>query len=614
MASLIEDHAIIGDTQTAALVAKDGTVDWLCAPRFDSGAVFASLLGTEDHGRWKLAPAGGVQRVERRYRDDTLVLETTFHTDGGVVRVIDCMPIRETSVDVVRIVEGVSGRVPVHMDLRMRFDYGSILPWVTHHDGRLHATAGPDSMVLTTPAPVEGAGSASVADFVVAEGDSVPFVLSWHPSHVKPPRARDGVAAVEKTAAWWKRWSKRCTYRGERRELVMRSLITLNALRYAPTGGIVAAATTSLPEWIGSVRNWDYRYCWLRDSVLTLFALIRGGFHKEALAWRDWLLRAAAGDPSKLQIMYGIGGERRLDEYDVDWLPGYDGSAPVRVGNAASNQFQLDVYGETLASLAITRVLAPRKAGANGRPDASWDLELALLDFLEGAWRHADDGLWEMRGGRQHFTHSKVMAWLGFDSAVRSAERFDLPAPLDRWRAARDEVHAQVLSEGFDAELNSFTQAYGSKQLDAALLQIPTTGFLPPTDERMIGTVAAIERDLMQDGFVLRYLTDRADDGLPAGEGAFLPCSFWLLNNYVWQGRKHDARMLFDKLIAVANDVGLFSEEYDPVAKRQLGNTPQAFTHLAFVNSAFCYADPENTNVSALMDPAPRRSRMIRAR
>lgn len=348
--------------------------------------------------------------------------------------------------------------------------------------------------------------------------------------------------------------------------------------------------------------------------MLTLFALIRGGFHKEALAWRDWLLRAAAGDPSKLQIMYGIGGERRLDEYDVDWLPGYDGSAPVRVGNAASNQFQLDVYGETLASLAITRVLAPRKAGANGRPDASWDLELALLDFLEGAWRHADDGLWEMRGGRQHFTHSKVMAWLGFDSAVRSAERFDLPAPLDRWRAARDEVHAQVLSEGFDAELNSFTQAYGSKQLDAALLQIPTTGFLPPTDERMIGTVAAIERDLMQDGFVLRYLTDRADDGLPAGEGAFLPCSFWLLNNYVWQGRKHDARMLFDKLIAVANDVGLFSEEYDPVAKRQLGNTPQAFTHLAFVNSAFCYADPENTNVSALMDPAPRRSRMIRAR
>lgn len=383
MASPIEDYAIIGDTQTAALVARDGSIDWLCVPRFDSAAVFASLLGTHDHGRWKLAPAGGIQRIERRYRDDTLVLETTFHTDGGVVRVIDCMPIRDKSVDVVRVIEGISGRVPVHMDLRMRFDYGSILPWVTRADGRLHATAGPDSMVLSTPAPIEGAGPATVADFVIGEGDSVPFVLSWYPSNETAPRARGGKDAVARTAAWWTRWSKRCTYRGARRELVMRSLITLNALRYAPTGGIVAAATTSLPEWIGSVRNWDYRYCWLRDSVLTLFALIRGGFDKEALAWRDWLLRAAAGDPSRLQIMYGISGERRLDEYEVGWLPGYDGSAPVRVGNAASGQFQLDVYGETLASLAITRVLAPKKAGSAGTADASWNLELALLDFLE---------------------------------------------------------------------------------------------------------------------------------------------------------------------------------------------------------------------------------------
>jgi len=601
MASRIEDYAIIGDTQTAALVGMDGSIDWLCVPRFDSAAVFASLLATDDQGRWKLAPAGGIQRVERQYRHDTLVLETTFHTDDGVVRVVDCMPIRDKTVDVVRVVEGVSGRVPVHMDLRMRFDYGSSLPWVTHEGGRMHATAGPDSMVLATPASTEGAGVATVADFVVGAGDSVPFVLSWHPSHLDPPRAQDGKAAVDKTASWWADWSKRCRYQGEWRDLVMRSLITLKALTYAPTGGIVAAATTSLPEWIGSVRNWDYRYCWLRDSVLTLTALLRGGYDKEALAWRDWLLRAAAGEPSKLQIMYGLAGERRLDEYEVDWLPGYEGSAPVHVGNAASGQFQLDVYGETLASLAIMRVVAPKQAGVMGKSDAAWDLEVALLDFLEGAWQHPDDGLWEMRGDRQHFTHSKVMAWLGFDSAIRSADQFDLPAPVDQWRASREEIHAQVLSEGFDPELKSFTQAYGSKQLDGALLQIPATGFLPATDERMVGTVAAIEQDLIQDGFVLRYRSEHADDGLPPGEGAFLPCSFWLVNNYVWQGRDHDARVLFGKLMAIANDVGIFSEEYDPAAKRQLGNTPQAFTHLAFVNSAVTFQHPEGIDVATLM-------------
>jgi GH15 family glucan-1,4-alpha-glucosidase len=400
--------------------------------------------------------------------------------------------------------------------------------------------------------------------------------------------------------AWWARWSKRCRYQGEWRDLVMRSLITLKALTYAPTGGIVAAATTSLPEWIGSVRNWDYRYCWLRDSVLTLSALLQAGYHDEALAWRDWLLRAAAGEPSKLQIMYGLGGERRLDEYEVDWLPGYDGSAPVRIGNAASGQFQLDVYGETLASLAIMRVMATEQAGAVGAWDAAWDLELALLDYLEGAWQHPDDGLWEMRGDRQHFTHSKVMAWLGFESAIRSAEQFQLPAPLDDLRAARDEIHAQVLSEGFDPELNSFTQAYGSKQLDGALLQIPATGFLPATDDRMVGTVAAIERELIHDGFVLRYRSEHADDGLPPGEGAFLPCSFWLVNNYVWQGRHDDARTLFEKLMAIANDVGIFSEEYDPAARRQLGNTPQAFTHLAFVNSAIFFQHPEGVNVASM--------------
>jgi GH15 family glucan-1,4-alpha-glucosidase len=587
MASRIEDYAIIGDTQTAALVGRDGSIDWLCVPRFDSGAVFAALLGTVDHGRWLLAPAGGIQRVERRYRDETLVLETTFHTDDGVVRIVDCMPIRGKTVDVVRVVEGVSGRVPIHMDLRIRFDYGSSLPWVTNQDGRLHATAGPDSVVLSTPAPVEGAGGATVADFIVAAGDKVPFVLAWHPSHESPPRDISTLNAVERTATWWRRWAKQCTYDGEYRDLVLRSLITLKALTYAPTGGIAAAATTSLPEWIGSVRNWDYRYCWLRDSVLTLFALMTGGYDREALAWRDWLLRAAAGDPSKLQIMYGLGGERRLDEYTVDWLPGYEGSAPVRVGNAASEQFQLDVYGETLASLALMRHVAPPAlAGAAGTPDEAWKLETALLDFLEGAWQHPDDGIWEMRGGRQHFTHSKVMAWLGFASAVGSAERFDLPGPVDRWRAARDEIHEQVCSEGFDPELNSFTQAYGSKQLDAALLVIPTAGFLPATDPRMLGTVAAIERDLIQDGFVLRYRSDHTEDGLPAGEGAFLPCSFWLVNNYVLQERGEDARKLFEKLVGTANDVGLFAEEYDPVAKRQLGNIPQAFTHLAFVRAA----------------------------
>jgi len=587
MATRIEDYAIIGDTQTAALVAMNGSIDWLCVPRFDSGAVFAALLGDVDHGRWQVAPAGGIQRIERSYRGDSLVLETTFHTDDGVVRVVDCMPIRGKSVDIVRIVEGVSGRVPIHVDLRLRFDYGSQLPWITRQDGLLHGTAGPDSIVLSTPIRVEGAGMSSVADFVVTEGESVPFVLAWHPSHHDPPKVPDPHRAVASTEAWWQAWSKRCSYQGESRDMVVRSLVTLKSLTYAPTGGIVAAATTSLPEWIGSVRNWDYRYCWLRDSVLTLFALMSGGYVKEALAWRDWLLRAAAGEPGKLQIMYGIAGERRLDEYEVPWLPGYEGSAPVRVGNAASNQFQLDVYGETLSSLWLMRGVAPPEVGgAMASADDAWEFELAILDFLEGAWHEPDDGLWEMRGERQHFTHSKVMAWLGFASAVQSAEQFDLPGPIERWKEIRDQIHAQICEEGFDPDLNSFTQAYGSKQLDAALLQIPATGFLPATDPRMVGTVNAIERELLQDGFVLRYRSEHGDDGLPPGEGAFLPCSFWLVNNYAAQGRVDDARALYQRLLAVANDVGLFSEEYDPIGKRQLGNVPQAFTHLAFVRSA----------------------------
>ncbi len=589
MPSRIEDYAIIGDTHTAALVGKDGSIDWLCVPRFDSGAAFAALLGTEDNGRWRLSPAGGLQRVERSYHGDTLVLETTFHTDDGSVRVTDCMPIRRTAVELVRVVKGLSGRVPMHMDLRMRFDYGSILPWVVDDDGRVRATAGPDAMILTTPVPTEGAGNATVADFVVEEGDEVPFVLAWFPSAEKAPRCGEAQRLVRDTITWWDKWSKRCTYTGETRDLCMRSLITLKALTFAPTGGIVAAATTALPEWIGSVRNWDYRYCWLRDSVLTLFALMTGGYREEAYAWRDWLLRAAAGDPSQLQIMYGLSGERRLTEFELHWLPGYEGSTPVRVGNAASGQFQLDVFGETLASLYFMRAAS----NADGMTDDSWPLEVALLEFLEGAWQHPDDGLWEMRGERQHFTHSKVMAWFAFASAVRSVEQFKLPGPVDRWRARRDEIHTLVCNEGFDTELGSFTQTFGSKQLDGALLMLPLMGFLPPDDERMKGTVSAIERGLVHDGFVMRYQTENADDGLPPGEGVFLPCSFWLVDNYVLQGRHREARALFDRLAGIANDVGLFSEEYDPAAKRQLGNTPQAFTHLAHVQAARLVADKD---------------------
>ncbi|MET0626875.1 MAG: glycoside hydrolase family 15 protein [Acidimicrobiia bacterium] len=586
MSQRIEDYALIGDTHTAALVGKDGSIDWLCVPRFDSETVFANLLGTPDHGRWLLAPAGGIRRVERSYRGDTLVLETTFHTDDGVVRIVDCMPIRKQTVDVVRVVEGVSGRVPIHMDLRVRFDYGTALPWVRTHDGHTRLIAGANSMWLRTPVETTGAGLSTVADFVVSPGDSIPFLLSWNPSHEPMPHRGDTHNLLHDTLSWWNKWSGQSTYRGEYRDLVMRSLIALKAMTYAPTGGIVAAPTTSLPEWIGGVRNWDYRYCWLRDSVLALTALTAGGYREEAIQWRDWLLRAAAGDPSQLQIMYGAGGERRLSEFELDWLPGYEGSSPVRVGNAASEQFQLDVYGEVLTSLSLMR-----EAVGESSEGGSWDFEVALLEYLEGAWHHPDDGIWEVRGGRQHFTHSKMMAWVGFDRAVRTAEKLGLPGPIDRWRQARDDVHAQVCDEGYDADKGSFTQAYGSKSMDASLLTMPMFGFLPATDERMIGTVAAVERELLHDGYVLRYRSDEVADGLPPGEGVFLPCSFWLADNYVMQGRLDEARTLFERLAGLANDVGLFAEEYDPVAERQLGNFPQAFTHMGFVQSA--------TNVSS---------------
>jgi GH15 family glucan-1,4-alpha-glucosidase len=472
----------------------------------------------------------------------------------------------------------------MHMDLRIRFDYGSIVPWVRNQDGRLLAVAGPDALALTTPVELVGADRSTVAEFVVESGDAVPFVLVWHPSHESAPKTGDALRLRKDTISWWKKWADQATCTQETRHEIMRSLITLKALTYMPTGGIVAAPTTSLPEWIGSVRNWDYRYCWLRDSVLTLGALMAGGYKEEAFAWREWLLRAAAGDPADLQIMYGVQGERRLNEFEVDWLPGYARSTPVRVGNAAHGQFQLDVYGETLGSLHLMRVMFP----PDGDPTTteSWPLETALLEYLEGAWHHPDDGIWEVRGDRQHFTHSKVMAWLAFQSAVTSAERFDLPAPLDRWRQARDDVHALVCTEGYDAELGSFTQAFGSKQLDGALLQMALVGFLPPTDERITGTVAAIERELLHDGFVLRYRSDATDDGLPPGEGVFLPCSFWLVDNYVTQGRTDDARKLYGRLTGLANDVGLYSEEYDPASGQMLGNMPQAFTHLAAVRAA----------------------------
>ncbi len=584
MPARIEDYALIGDTQTAALVGRDGSIDWWCVPRFDSGAVFAALLGNPDHGRWLLTPAGGIRSIERTYRDDTLVLETTFRTDDGDVRITDCMPIRNRTVDIVREVECLSGRVPMHMELVIRFDYGSIVPWVGRSDGGLRAIAGPDALFLHSPVETHGAGPATVADFVLEAGDRLAFTLAHHASHTPVPRTFDGHRAVADTARWWRHWVKQCEYDGEWRDAVVRSLITLKALTYAPTGGIVAAPTTSLPEWIGSVRNWDYRYCWLRDTTLTLLALTFGGYTEEALAWRDWLIRAAAGDPADIQIMYGVAGERRLTEFEVDWLPGYLDSAPVRIGNAASEQFQLDVFGEVMATLYRTRRLIPDP----GAHRDSWTLELALMDCLEEKWRHPDEGIWEVRGPREHFTHSKGMAWLAFDRAVRNVEDFGLPGPVHRWRAQRDEVHAQICDEGFDTELNSFVQAYGSKRLDAAVLMMPIAGFLPGSDPRVKGTVEAIERHLMHDGFVARYQTDPrgAVDGLPPGEGTFLPCSFWLADNYALIGREHDARELLERLLALRNDVGLLAEEYDPAANRQLGNFPQAFTHVCLVNTA----------------------------
>jgi GH15 family glucan-1,4-alpha-glucosidase len=598
----IEDHALIGDTQTAALVARDGSIDWLCLPRFDSGACFAAILGDRRHGRWWIGPQDASATVTRRYRGDSLVLETTFTTADGEVRLVDAMPIRGRAPDVVRVVEGVRGRVPMALDLVLRFDYGSSIPWVrTMGPGVLRAVAGPDAVELRTPVPLRGEDLATVASFEVAAGDRIPFVLTWHPSHEHHPNPVDAFAAVAETEAWWAAWSTQCTTSGPDAALVRRSLVTLKALTYAPTGGIVAAPTTSLPELIGGTRNWDYRYCWLRDATFSLYALMLGGYEAEAVAWRDWLLRAAAGAPEQLQILYGCAGERLLPERTLDWLPGYEGSAPVRVGNAASGQFQLDVYGEVMDCLH-----QGRRAGIPHDADV-WSLQRTLLEFLEGAWREPDEGIWEVRGPRRHFTHSKVMAWVALDRAVKAVELDGLDGPVDRWRAVRAEIHAEVCASGVDpARGGAFVQSYGRTELDASLLLVPLVGFLPPSDARVQATLRAVEEELCVDGFVLRYAAESRGevDGLPGGEGAFLACSFWLVDNLVQQGRVDDARRRFDSLAGLANDVGLLAEEYDPHAGRMLGNFPQAFSHVGLVNSAHNLAQVDGGDGG----PARRRS------
>ncbi len=576
----IERYALIGDTQTAALVGDDGCIDWLCVPRFDSGACFAALLGDGDNGHWGIGPASGARATRRRYRDGTLVLETEWDTPEGTVRLVDCMPVRDEHIDVVRIVEGVSGRVPMTMDLTVRFDYGSIVPWARAEGGSIHFVAGPSALCLRTPVRVEGRDFRHVAEFVVGEGDSVPFVLTGHRSFDPLPEPIDAAEAVARTTEFWNEWTSRSNVEGEWSELVQRSLITLKALTYAPTGGIVAAPTTSLPEHIGGVRNWDYRFSWLRDATFTIYSLMGAGYQDEARAFRDWLLRAVAGDPAHLQIMYGVIGERRLWEYEIDWLGGYEHSAPVRIGNAAHRQFQLDVYGEVLDSMHQARHM-----GIDEDPNA-WAVQQALLEFLESGWKEPDEGIWEVRGGRQDFVHSKVMAWVAFDRAVKGVEEFGLDGPIDRWRTCRDDIHAEVCDRGFDTTRNSFTQYYGSDSLDASTLMIPLVGFLPATDPRMTGTIEAIQRELTTDGFVQRYVSATEVDGLPAGEGVFLPCSFWLADNLALLGRTDEARALFARLAGLANDVGLLSEEYDPVSGRMLGNFPQAFTHVSLVNTA----------------------------
>jgi len=578
----IEDYALIGDLQTAALVERGGSVDWLCFPRFDSAACFAALLGGPEHGRWLLAPVGEA-KSSRRYLHDTLVLETTWETPDGVVRVFDFMPPRGKAPDIVRIVEGVEGSVRMRSELVIRFGYGEVVPWVRHVGDTRQAVAGPDALSFTTRAPTRGENMQTISEITVDEGERIPFVLTWYPSHEEIPARIDPEIALAETETFWRDWNARSNLDLPEgwRDVIQRSLMILKALTYAPTGGIVAAPTTSLPERIGGVRNWDYRYCWLRDATLTLLALLHAEYVEEAREWRAWLLRAVAGDPADIQIMYGVAGERRLSEFELPWLPGYEGSAPVRIGNAASEQLQVDVFGEVMDALYQAR------AQGLAKETHAWALQRALLEHLEKVWAEPDEGIWEIRGERRHFVHSKVMAWVAFDRAVRSVEEHGVNGPVERWRELREQIHAQVCERGFDASLGSFVQSYGSAELDASLLLVPLVGFLPADDERVRGTVEAVERELLRDGLVRRYRTHKDVDGLPPGEGVFLPCSFWLVDCYELLGRHDEAHELFGRLVGLANDLGLLAEEYDPEANRLLGNFPQAFTHLALVNSAF---------------------------
>lgn len=580
MALPLEDYAMIGDCQSAALVGIDGSIDWLCVPRFDSPACFAALLGEPEHGRWQIAPRDSIKMVARSYRGEALVLETTFETETGAVSLTDCMPVKTGRANVIRIVKGLRGRVAMKSEFIVRYDYGNITPWVRQEPGGVQAIAGPDMIHLRTDVPLHGEGWATIGNFEVTEGQEVPFVLTWHPSHLDAPVPLDAAAAVWATEEWWREWASRCTYHGRYREAVIRSLIVLKGCTYAPTGGIVAAPTTSVPEHLGGTRNWDYRFCWLRDATFTLMALIQSGYIDEAIAWRKWLLRTIAGKGAELQIMYGLSGERRLHETELPWLPGYEGSKPVRIGNGAYNQFQLDVYGEVLDCLHLAR-----HYGLKDEMD-DWRVERQLLTRLEEVWREPDEGIWEVRGPRQHFTHSKLMAWVGFDRAIKDVERFGLEGPVDHWRQLRDELHAEICDRGFHRKRNAFTQYYGSSEIDSSLLMMTLVGFLPADDPRIVGTVTAIERELIRDGFVDRYRTESGVDGLPASTGSFFLTTFWLADNYALMGRLPEARTIFERILAIRNDVGLLAEEYNTLARRQLGNFPQAYSHLGLVNTA----------------------------
>jgi GH15 family glucan-1,4-alpha-glucosidase len=573
---------MIGDCHTAALVSKQGSIDWLCLPDFDSGACFAALLGTAEHGRWSISPVDPIRSIRRNYRDGSLILETEFETESGSAKLIDCMLPGRERPELLRVVVGTRGQVRMNMELIIRFDYGAVLPWVHHIDGGILAIAGPDMIRIRADVPLRGENMKTNAQFSVAEGQKISFNLTWYPSNLQEPEPVQIDAAFKKTEKWWHEWSDRCSFQGEWRDAIVRSLVTLKGLTFAPTGGMVAAPTTSLPEQLGGVRNWDYRFCWVRDATLTLQAFLNAGYLQEAEEWREWLMRAVAGSPAELNILYGIRGERRLTELDLPWLPGYENSAPVRTGNAAYRQYQLDIFGEVVNTL-----YQAQEAGLPPIPHRRGEMALAMLDFLETGWQQPDEGIWEVRGPRRHFVHSKVMAWVAVDRLIKSAEAGRFTTDVTRWKKLRADIHEQVCREGFDAGMNSFVQYYGGKHLDASILMMPLVGFLPPEDSRVIGTVKAIETNLVKNGFVERYTQDAAVDGLPHGEGTFLPCSFWLADNYELQGRHADAVRMFERLLDIRNDVGLLSEEYDPIEKRQLGNFPQAFSHVGLVNTAF---------------------------